>query len=112
MRETYHLVPETIWSATGPGAPYEAASLEPEGFAHCTDGVEPLGVTFDRYYADDQRTFLALTLDLDTLDVPWRYDVPGSPYPHIYGPIGRDAVLAVSRVERADDGRFAGLTPA
>ena len=71
-----------------------------------------LGETFDRYYAADPRPFLALTLDLDALDVPWRYDVAGSPYPHIYGPIARSAIVAVSRVERAADGRFEGLSPA
>lgn len=112
MRETYHIVPDAVWSETDPAASYEAASLETEGFVHCTDGVEPLGVTFDRYCADDPRAFLALTVDLDALDVPWRYDVPGSPYPHIYGPITRSTVLAVNRVNRAADGRFAGLTPA
>lgn len=111
MRETYHLVPEAVWSASDPGAPYEAASLEPEGFVHCTDGVEPLGATFDRYYAGEPRAFLSLTIDLNALDVPWRYDVPGSPYPHIHGPVGRGAVLAVSRVERTAAGGFAGLTP-
>jgi uncharacterized protein (DUF952 family) len=111
MRETFHLVPEAVWAASHADAPYEATSLEPEGFIHCTDGVEALGVTFDRFYAADPRPFLALTLDLDALDVPWRYDVPDSPYPHIYGPIKRAAVRAVSRVERAPDGRFTGLTP-
>jgi uncharacterized protein (DUF952 family) len=111
MRETFHLVPEALWTAADPETPYEATSLGPEGFIHCTDGVEPLAVTFDRYYAGDERPFLALTLDLDALDVPWRYDVPGSPYPHIYGAIRRDAVRAISRVGRTSDGRFAGLTP-
>lgn len=111
MRETFHLVPEAIWVSAEPSTSYAATSLESEGFIHCTDGVEALGVTFDRYYATDPRPFLALTLDLDRLDVPWRYDVPGSPYPHIYGPIHRAAVLAVSRVDRAGDGRFAGLGP-
>ncbi len=111
MRETYHLVPEAVWAAIDPAVSYEAASLESEGFVHCTDGLEPLGVTYERYYAEDPRAFVALSLDLDALDVPWRYDVPDSPYPHIYGPIDRGAVLAISRVDRAADGRFAGLTP-
>jgi uncharacterized protein (DUF952 family) len=111
MHETFHLVPEAGWSAADPAAAYEAPSLEAEGFIHCTDGVAPLGKTFDRYYAADPRPFLALTLDLDALDVPWRYDVAGSPYPHIYGPIDRSAIVGVSRVDRAADGRFAGLTP-
>jgi uncharacterized protein (DUF952 family) len=112
MRETFHLVPAAAWSATVPAAAYEAPSLEAEGFIHCTDGVAALGATFDRYYAADPRPFLALTLDLDALDVPWRYDVPESPYPHIYGPIERSAIVGISGVDRTADGRFAGLSPA
>jgi uncharacterized protein (DUF952 family) len=112
MRETFHLVPEEAWTATDPNAAYETASLGAEGFIHCTDGVAALGKTFDRYYAADPRSFLALTLDLDELDVPWRYDVTGSPYPHIYGPIERSAIVGISRVERSADGRFAVLSPA
>jgi uncharacterized protein (DUF952 family) len=111
MRETFHLVPEAVWEAADVDLPYEAASLASEGFIHCTDGVDALGVTFDRYYAGDDRPFLALTLDLDVLDVPWRYDVAGSPYPHIYGPIQRSAVVAVSVVGRTPDGRFESLSP-
>jgi uncharacterized protein (DUF952 family) len=109
MRATFHLVPAAVWAATEHETGYGAASLASEGFIHCTDGLEELGLTFDRYYAADERPFLALTVDLDALDVPWRYDVPGSPYPHIYGSVRRPAVIAVSRVERDADGRFAGL---
>lgn len=116
MRETFHLVPAEIWVAVAQaeleaGRPYAAPSLASEGFIHCTDGETALRVTFDRYYAADPREFMALTLDLDALDVPRRYDVAGSVYPHIYGAIGRTAISAVSRVERLPDGRFLGLTP-
>ena len=112
MPQTFHLVPEPTWTAADPASPYEAASLATEGFIHCTDGVVAVGATFDRYYAGDPRPFLALTVDLDALDVPWRYDVPGSPYPHVYGPIARSAIVTVSRVDRGPDGRFAGLSAA
>jgi uncharacterized protein (DUF952 family) len=115
MRTTFHLVPADVWAAAVPGLAdggrYAAASLETEGFIHCTDGVDALGVSFDRFYAADPRPFLALTLDLDALDIPWRYDDPGKPYPHIYGEIGAEAVKAVAAVQRQDDGRFAGLSP-
>jgi len=112
MRATFHLVPEAVWTAADPAAPYAAASLALEGFIHCTDGVEALGATFDRHYGADRRPFLALTVDLDALDELWRYDLPDSPYPHIYGPIRRAAIGAVSRVDRGPDGRFLGLRPA
>ena len=111
MRETFHLVPAAIWAAADPGGPYQAASLGDEGFVHCTDGIDELGATFDRYYAADERRFVAVTVDLDALDVPWRYDVPGSPYPHIYGPVRHAAITAVNSVERDPDGRFRELTP-
>ena len=109
MRQTYHLVPVEVWAAADAAAPYAAVSLATEGFAHCTDGLDALAATFDRHYATDPRAFLALTLDLHALDVPWRYDAPGSPYPHIYGPIARFAIVDVGRVEREGTGRFAAL---
>jgi uncharacterized protein (DUF952 family) len=112
MRPTFHLVPEAVWTAADPAAPYAAASLVLEGFIHCTDGVEALGATFDRHYASDRRPFLALTVDLDATEEPWRYDVLDSPYPHIYGPIRRAAITAVNRVDRGPDGRFLDLRPA
>ncbi len=111
MHETFHLVPTETWAAADPRAPYAAASLPTEGFIHCTDGVEALGHTFDRHFGADPRPFVAITLDLDALVVPWRYDVVDSPYPHIYGTIDRAAMLGVSRVVREADGRFSGLSP-
>lgn len=112
-RRTFHLSPVEVWSAASAGfaegRSYEAASLASEGFIHCTDGVEALGETFDRYYAADPRAFVALTVDLESLGVPWRYDVPGSPYPHIYGAIPPAAVVAVQSVRRGPGGTFDGL---
>ncbi|HEX6869301.1 MAG TPA: DUF952 domain-containing protein [Candidatus Limnocylindrales bacterium] len=105
-RPTFHLVPVAVWDASDPAVAYEAVSFAREGFIHCTDGADALGATFDRHYLSDPRPFLALTIDLDALDVPWRSDVPGSPYPHIYGPVSRGAILAVSSVVRMPDGRF------
>lgn len=114
MPTTFHLAAADAWTTAAAGfdegAPYAAASLASEGFIHCTDGVDELGATFDRYYAREPRPFLALTIDLDALAVPWRYDEPGSPYPHIYGPIAREAVVAIAGVERTPDGTFAGLS--
>jgi uncharacterized protein (DUF952 family) len=115
MRPTFHLVPTEAWTRAEPllaqEIAYAPASFDDEGFIHCTDGLAALGQTFDRFYATDPRAFVALTLDLDALDVPWRFDEPGRPFPHIYGRIGPAAVTLVQRVERTGDGRFAALAP-
>lgn len=109
MQKTFHLVPNEVWAAADPAEPYAAESFATEGFVHCTDGIGALGETFDRHYAADPRAFVALTLDLDAIDVPWRYDDPGSPYPHVYGSVARSAILVATRVERDEHGRCAGL---
>jgi uncharacterized protein (DUF952 family) len=111
MRPTFHLAPASVWAATDRTRPYAAASLAEEGFIHCTDGEAELGATFDRHYGDDPRAFVALTIDLDALDVPWRFDDPGSPYPHIYGTIRPDAILRIADLDRDARGQFAALRP-
>ncbi len=114
MRETYHLSPRLAGpdDVAGSGAGwYEAASLADEGFVHCTDGLAELRLTFDRHFRDDPQPFVALTIDLDAIDVPWRYDVPGSPYPHIYGPIPLAAIGVIFDVIRTRTGRFDRLQP-
>lgn len=109
MRLTFHLVPEAIWADADPTGPYAATSLETEGFIHCTDGADALGATFDRHFGTDPRPFLALTVDLDAVGAMWRFDVAGSPYPHVYGPIERIAIRACAPVVRDRDGRYVTL---
>lgn len=106
MPRTYHLVPAERWAAARPDRPYEAASLADEGFVHCTDGADELVTTANRHLSADPRPYLVLTLELDRVGSPWRYDEPGSPYPHVYGPVDRRAVVAVTPIERGPDGRF------
>ena len=106
MRTTFHLVAEPVWAALDAAGPYTHASLADEGFIHCTDGAANLRDTANRYYGDDPRPFLVLTVDLDAAGSPWRIDDPGRPYPHVYGPIARSAILAIRPMPRSVDGRF------
>ena len=111
MRRTYHLIPAARWSAVAGSERYAASSLETEGFVHCTDGVDAMVATANRHYGADSEPFMVLTVDLDALDVPWRYDDPGSPYPHIYGAIARSAILGATPIERDAEGRFLRFDP-
>jgi uncharacterized protein (DUF952 family) len=103
---TFHLVAQDAWDAADPSEPYVAGSLSDEGFVHCTDGVAEMVATANRHYRSDPRTFVVLTIDLGGVGSPWRYDVPGSPYPHVYGPIDRAAILQVVAARRDAAGRF------
>ncbi len=106
MRTTFHLVAREAWEGQDPGTPYTHPTLESEGFIHCTDGEPALREVADHYYGEDRRPFVVLTVDLDRVGSPWRIDAPGTPYPHVYGPIPREAILEVRPMPRAPDGRF------
>jgi uncharacterized protein (DUF952 family) len=106
VRPTLHLVARDVWAAFDPAEPYRHESLDREGFIHCTDGPDAMRDTANRHYGDDWRSFVVLTVDLDAAGSPWRIDEPGSPYPHVYGPIDRAAILDVRPMPRDRDGTF------
>jgi uncharacterized protein (DUF952 family) len=105
-RTTFHLAPLARWAGWDPERPYESPSLGEEGFIHCTDGIANMVATANRFYRTDPGPFVVLTVDLDRTGSPWRIDDPGKPFPHIYGPIAREAILAVQLVPRESDGTF------
>jgi uncharacterized protein (DUF952 family) len=109
LRVTYHLVPEPVWLAGTGAGDYRPERFDDEGFIHCTDDPNRLMVAGNTYYRDDPRPYLALTLAVERIEAAVRYDDPNRHYPHIYGPLNRDAVIAVRRVVREPDGTFRGL---
>ena len=105
MTTIYHLVPANIWQAsTGPT--YSAASLASEGFIHFSF-ADQVAAAADRFYAD-QQDMLVLHLDPSRLTSPVREEPSGTGeiFPHIYGPINRDAVVSVQSLRRGADGRW------
>jgi uncharacterized protein (DUF952 family) len=67
--------------------------------------------TANRFYRDDPQPFLLLTIDLDAAGSPWRFDDPGSPYPHVYGPVDLASIVEVRRFVRDPDGTFRSIEP-
>jgi glutathione S-transferase len=106
MRPIYHLVPRHLWERD-PSRPFEAASLADEGFVHCSY-AEQVARSANRFYAD-AADLLLLTIDTTRLGSPLREELAGNGalFPHIYGPINRDAVTWVVPMHRDADGRWA-----
>jgi uncharacterized protein (DUF952 family) len=106
---TYHLVPREEYERQNQAEDYLPAAFAEDGFIHLTDGADELAAVGNRYYRDDPRSFLALVVDLARVRAPVRYEDPRQIYPHIYGPLNRDAIVAVREVPRAPDGTFLPL---
>lgn len=93
----FHVVLPEAWAAFDTGI-YRHKSLADEGFIHCSFADQLDGV-IDRYYAG-QPSVVVLEIETERL-MSRVINEPSTAreiYPHIYGPINRDAI--VSAVER------------
>ena len=80
-----------VWTTSTRGR-----SLEEEGFIHCSERHQVEGVRA-RWFADVD-DLLMLEIETERLTSPWRSEqLAGAdePFPHVYGPVDLDAVVAV-----------------
>src|SRR4051794_24420525 len=91
----YHIVLPVAW-AEFTGDLYRAASLDTEGFIHCSF-AEQLDQVIERYYSG---TDSIVVLEIETERLMSRVVSEPSTnreiYPHIYGPINRQAIQRVT----------------
>jgi uncharacterized protein (DUF952 family) len=92
------------------GEPYRPASLETEGFIHCSD-IGTAHLPANRLFAG-RTDLVLLEIDPKKLDVPLRWEpgVPPDPsgiwFPHVFGPVPPEAVVAVHDFPPGEDGWF------
>ena len=105
VRRIYHLVPRSTWEAAPPAA-YHVPSLETEGFIHCSNR-EQVARSANKFYPSESEMLL-LAIDPSRLTSELRDEEgrPGELFPHIYGPINREAIVEVIPLERGPDGRW------
>lgn len=103
---TFHVVAGAYYRDCDAEADYAPESFEREGFIHCTDGAENVAATANRYYTADRRMYIALVIDKSLVRAEVRYEDPAGIYPHIYGPLNRDAIVTIVPMLRNADGTF------
>jgi uncharacterized protein (DUF952 family) len=106
VRLAYHGTPKKYFESLDPGQPYVPEPFDREGFIHTTEGREAVSITLTKYYKASAEPWVVLYIDQDRVTPPVRYDDPAEVFPHIYGPLNRDAIVAVKTIERAADGTF------
>jgi uncharacterized protein (DUF952 family) len=101
------MLPKAAWEAVPAGSSYQAATLASEGFVHCTAEPPILEAVANRFYRSEAGDWLILLVDLDQVAAPVRWEAAdGHLFPHIYGPIEREAVVSVIPFPRRDDGTY------
>ncbi len=98
-----HLTTAAEWAAAQEAGTYTVSTrgrtLVEEGFIHCSEPHQVEAVR-RRFFADVPHLLL-LEVETDLLTSPWRVEQvagTGEAYPHVYGPLDLEAVVAVRPV--------------
>ena len=105
MSLIYHITDAASWNAER--ATYQPATMEADGFIHCSGPEQVLGVANTWYHG--RSGLLLLTIATDQVRAEIRYEnSEGSEelFPHIYGKLNCDAVVAAEVLEPDSSGDF------
>lgn len=111
-----HIATVADWDAARTAGSYRPASIEHEGFIHCSTAAQVIG-TADRYFRGRDDLVL-LYIDETRVAGELRYEPPAvisgaadqradELFPHLYGPLALEAVVRVVRFPCRSDGSFA-----
>lgn len=103
----YHITTAEAWRAAREAGVYTAASLETEGFIHCSTQRQ-VAATATRYFRG-ATDLVVLCVDVSLLRHDVRYEDTsghGQLFPHIYGPLDLVAVRSVVELTPGADGSF------
>jgi uncharacterized protein (DUF952 family) len=100
MPVIYHITTKHDWEAAQESGSYTAPSLATEGFIHCSEEPQVKGV-LERYYKG-KTDLLKLIIDTSLLQPELKYELAPSVnenFPHVFGPINLDAVVATEAIQ-------------
>jgi uncharacterized protein (DUF952 family)/predicted cupin superfamily sugar epimerase len=112
-----HLLPLSAYQASSEAI--TSPTLDTQGFVHCSPDVSTTLAVADTLYRSNDEPMIALELDTARLRAPvhWEAPDPAPPegvakdvlFPHVYGPLDRDAIVGVRYARRAPDGHYLAL---
>lgn len=113
-----HLLPLSTYRAE-PASAIGSPSLEQEGFVHCSADLPITLAIANSLYTSVDEPMVAVELDPSRLSAPvrWEEAAPEPPpgiaadvlFPHVYGPLDREAVVDVLYARRDVSGRYISL---
>lgn len=99
MTTIYHITKLHEWNHAKEKGVYEAVSLAKERFIHSSTENQVSGV-LSRYFKGET-DLVKLEIDTDKLTAELKFELAPSVnevFPHIYGPLNLDAVVAVTKI--------------
>ena len=96
MADIFHIADREAWSQSQ--ATYTPAAFATEGFIHCCTEAQIQTVIGNHFQGHSG--LLLLRIDPKSVRAEIRYEsgTGGELYPHIYGPLNRDAVASTEQI--------------
>lgn len=107
MNLILHITTYKEWAEAQKKGVYETDSLRRQGFIHCAQRKQVLGVANAMYHG--QKGLVLLAIDAGQVQAEVRHEdcyETGSRFPHIYGPLSLEAVVQVIPFAPDADGKF------
>ncbi len=117
----YHLTPAGYYHRQAKNQAYKPERFTQDGFIHCTSGADMLVEIANAYFVDLPGNLLALEIDPTRLTAPLKFEAPIPPplageenltpdpgvlFPHIYGPLNRQAIIDCFALQRDKAGQW------
>ena len=109
-----HITTRKNWAEATAAGEYRAASLQSDGFIHCSTANQVVDTA--NLFFHGQPDLVLLIIDEAKLRATLKYESPtgggahdprvGPMFPHVYGPIDRQAVRHVVEFPCQEDGTF------
>jgi uncharacterized protein (DUF952 family) len=102
----YHLVPRNFYARQTNNAVYLPKPFARDGFIHCTKRADEMARVANHFYKKERGPHVYLYIDTKKVKAKILYDDAAKQYPHIYGGLNHDAIVAVKPARRDPDGNF------
>jgi len=102
----YHIVPKRYFDKQDPKKDYTPKPFAKDGFIHCTKEAGEMAKVANRFYIRERGPHVYLYIDTRKVKARIKYEDNARKYPHIYGGLNRDAVVAIKTARRSESGRF------
>ena len=96
----FHILPAEDWAEAQAAGVYAPASMETDGFIHCSTAAQVQG-TLDNFFGG-QKGLLLLCIAAPKVTAEIRFEdlyEAGQDFPHIYGSLNMDAVVEVLDID-------------
>ncbi|WP_310427246.1 DUF952 domain-containing protein [Chamaesiphon sp. VAR_48_metabat_135_sub] len=106
MNTILHITQKQEWEKAQDLGTYRSSTLASEGFIHCSTLAQVIG-SANRFFKG-QKDLVILKIDIDRVNPEIRYEGgdANNLFPHIYGELNIDAVIASIDLEADVDGLF------